>query len=164
MMLPRIFFPYTYNQDTHRGCMKNIILITAACLLGLLSTIGASLPYPILPPLFAAEAANSFNHFLGLPSKLLFGLALTINPLGLLIGSALLGPMSDRYGRRPVLLVTAVGAAIGHAVTACALLLESYPLFIVARFATGLLEGNGSVARALLADRLAGDIRRKALS
>jgi len=63
-----------------------------------------------------------------------------------------------------VLLVTAVGAAIGHAVTAVALLLESYPLFIVARFATGLLEGNGSVARAMLADRLDGDLRRKALS
>jgi DHA1 family tetracycline resistance protein-like MFS transporter len=144
--------------------MKTPLLIGAACLLALLSTIGASLPYPILPPLFAAGASNGLNTFLGLPPKLLFGLALTINPVGLLIGSALLGPMSDRYGRRPVLLITAVGAAIGHAVTACALLMESYPLFIVARFATGLLEGSGSVARALLADRLTGDLRRKALS
>ena len=130
--------------------MKNVILITAACMLALLSTIGASLPYPILPPLFAAEAPNAFNHFLGLPSKLLFGLALTINPLGLLIGSALLGPLSDRYGRRPLLMRTAVGAAIGHAITAWALLIQSYPLFIVARFITGLLEGNGAVARAML--------------
>jgi len=144
--------------------MKNMILITAACLLGLLSTIGASLPYPILPPLFAAESANSFNHFLGLPSKLLFGLALTINPLGLLIGSALLGPLSDRYGRRPLLLYTAIGAGIGHAITAWALLIQSYPLFIVARFITGLLEGNGSVARAMLADQLQGSLRLRAMS
>ncbi|MFM2086369.1 MAG: hypothetical protein RLZZ237_1238 [Pseudomonadota bacterium] len=144
--------------------MKNIILITAACLLALLSTIGASLPYPILPPLFAAEAANSFNHFLGLPSKLLFGLALTINPLGLLIGSALLGPLSDRYGRRPLLMRTAVGAALGHAITAWALVIQSYPLFIVARFITGLLEGNGAVARAMLADQLQGPLRLRAMS
>lgn len=144
--------------------MKNAILITAACLLGLLSTIGASLPYPILPPLFAAEAANDFNHFLGLPSKLLFGLALTINPLGLLIGSALLGPLSDRYGRRPLLLHTALGAGLGHAITAWALLIQSYPLFIVARFITGLLEGNGSVARAMLADQLHGPLRLRAMS
>lgn len=140
------------------------LLIAAACLLGLFSTIGASLPYPILPPLFASGAANGLNTFLGLPPKLLFGLALTINPLGLLIGNILLGPLSDRYGRRPVLLVTALGAAVGHAVTALALVLESYPLFILARFATGLLEGNGAVARAMLADRLEGDLRVRALS
>src|SRR3954468_70861 len=103
------------------------LLIAAACLLGLFSTIGASLPYPILPPLFAAGDTNGLNSFLGLPPKLLFGLALTINPLGLLIGNALLGPLSDRYGRRPVLLLTALGAALGHAITAAALLLESYP-------------------------------------
>ena len=144
--------------------MKNSILITAACLLALLSTIGASLPYPILPPLFAAEAPNAFNNFLGLPSKLLFGLALTINPLGLLIGSALLGPLSDRYGRRPLLMRTAVGAAIGHAITAWALVIQSYPLFIVARFITGLLEGNGAVARAMLADQLQGPLRLRAMS
>jgi DHA1 family tetracycline resistance protein-like MFS transporter len=148
----------------HTCRMHPRLLIAAACLLGLFSTIGASLPYPILPPLFASGAANGLNTFLGLPPKLLFGLALTINPLGLLIGTALMGPLSDRYGRRPVLLVTALGAAIGHAITAVALLLESYPLFIVARFGTGLLEGNGAVARAMLADRLEGDLRVRAMS
>lgn len=140
------------------------LLIAAACLLGLFSTIGASLPYPILPPLFASGASNGLNTFFGLPPKLLFGLALMINPLGLLIGSALMGPLSDRYGRRPVLLITALGAAVGHLITALALVLESYPLFIVARFVTGLLEGNGAVARAMLADRLDGALRVRALS
>ena len=134
------------------------------CLLGLFSTIGASLPYPILPPLFASGASNGLNTFLGLPPKMRFGVALMINPLGLLIGSALMGPLSDRYGRRPVLLATALGTALGHVVTALALVLESYPLFIVARFVTGLLEGNGAVARAVLADRLEGELRVRALS
>jgi DHA1 family tetracycline resistance protein-like MFS transporter len=146
------------------AAMHTRLLIAAACLLGLFSTIGASLPYPILPPLFASGASNGLNTFLGLPPKLLLGLALTINPLGLLIGNALLGPLSDRYGRRPVILITALGAAAGHALTAVGLLLESFPLFILARFATGLLEGNGAVVRAMLADRLEGSVRVRAMS
>jgi len=144
--------------------MKNSLLIGAACLLALLSTVGTSLPYPILPPLFASGVGNGLSVFLGLPPKLLFGIALTVNPVGLLIGAALLGPISDRYGRRPVLLATAFGAAAGHAVTAFALLLENYPLFILARFVTGLMEGNSSVARALLAERLTGPERVRGLS
>jgi MFS family permease len=144
--------------------MHRNLLILSACLLGLLSTVGAALPYPILPPLFAATAHNAFNHYRDLPPKLLFGLALAINPLGLLIGSAVLGPLSDRYGRRPVLLITALTCAAGHALTALALLLQSYPLFIVARFGAGLAEGNAPVARAMLADRLEGPLRLRALA
>jgi len=147
-----------------RPSMKTVLLIASACLLGLLSTTGASLPYPILPPLFAAGTDNALTSFLGLPPKLLFGIALMINPLGLLIGSAMLGPVSDRFVRRRVLLITAVGAAIGHALTAAALVAESYPLFLLARFVTGLLEGNGSIMRAMLAERLTGGLRNHALS
>jgi MFS family permease len=144
--------------------VKTALLIASACLLGLLSTTGASLPYPILPPLFAAGADNALTSFLGLPPKLLFGIALMINPLGLLIGSAVLGPVSDRLGRRRVLLITAIGAAVGHALTAAALVAQSYLLFLIARFVTGLLEGNGSIMRAMLAERLTGGLRNHALS
>ena len=144
--------------------MKNALLIATACLLGLLSTTGASLPYPILPPLFVTGAPDSLTHFLGLPPKLLFALALMVNPVGLLMGTAVLGSLSDRYGRRPLLLVTALGAAIGHVLTAWALASRSYPLFLIARFGTGLLEGHSAIVRAMLADRLQGPIRNHALS
>ncbi|MBP7079813.1 MAG: MFS transporter [Rhodocyclaceae bacterium] len=144
--------------------MKSTPLIIAACLVAFFSTVGAALPYPILAPLFAADAANELNHFLGLPPKLLLGFALAINPLGLLIGATMLGPLSDRYGRRPILLSTSLAAAFGHAITALALVIESYPLFMAARFATGLMEGNDSVARAMLAENLSGNLRVRALA
>ena len=143
---------------------KNALLIATACLLGLLSTTGASLPYPILPPLFVNGAPDSLTNFLGLPPKLLFAVALMVNPVGLLIGTAVLGSLSDRYGRRPLLLLTAAGAALGHVLTAWALASRSYPLFLLARFGTGLLEGQSAIVRAMLAERLEGPIRNHAMS
>ena len=144
--------------------VKSTPLVLAACMVAFFSTVGAALPYPILAPLFAAEVSNNLNHFWDLPPKLLLGFALAINPLGLLIGATFLGPLSDQYGRRPVLLSTSLAAAVGHAITALALVIQSYPLFVVARFATGLMEGNDSVARAMLADNLLGNERVRALS
>jgi MFS family permease len=149
---------------SHARSTNNALLIASACLLGLLSTTGASLPYPILAPLFGGGAGSALTSFLGLPSKLLLGIALMVNPLGLLIGSAVLGAVSDRFGRRRMLLATAIGAALGHALTAAALVVESYPLFLLARFATGLLEGNGAIMRGMLAERLTGGLRNHALS
>jgi MFS family permease len=146
--------------------VKNALLIATACLLGLLSTTGASLPYPILPPLFVHGAADGLTNFLGLPPKLLFSVALLVNPVGLLLGTAVLGSLSDRYGRRPLLLVTAAGAALGHVLTAWALASGSYPLFLLARFGTGLLEGHSAIVRAMLAERLQSQpvLRNHALS
>ncbi|WP_296949658.1 MFS transporter [uncultured Massilia sp.] len=143
---------------------KNALLIATACLLGLLSTTGASLPYPILPPLFVQGAPDGLTRFMGLPPKLLFAVALMVNPVGLLLGTAVLGSLSDRYGRRPLLLLTAAGAALGHVLSAWALTSRSYPLFLLARFGTGLLEGQSAIVRAMLAERLQGPIRNHAMS
>lgn len=143
--------------------MKNGLLIASACLLSLLSTIGASLAYPLLPPLFAG-APDALDSWAGLPPKLLFGIALMVNPVGMLLGSAVLGSWSDALGRRRILMLTTVGAAAGHLLTAYALLVQSYPLLVAARFFTGILEGNGAILRALLAERLAGPLRNHALS
>lgn len=144
--------------------MNERLLIATLCGLGLLSTVGASLPYPMLAPLFADGNVNGLNSFLGLPPKLLLGIALMINPVGLLIGSAILGPLSDGFGRRRALLLTTAGAALGHLLTAVAMVMESYLLFLAARFFTGLLEGNGAVMRALVIERIKGPLRNHALS
>jgi DHA1 family tetracycline resistance protein-like MFS transporter len=127
-------------------------IVAAVCLLAMISTIGISMPYPILAPIFVAGAVDAFTHFAGLPPSVLMGFALAANPLGILIGSLFSGPLSDRYGRRAVLAVTLVATLAGHLLTAAALVARSYPLFVLARFATGLVESNVAVARALLAD------------
>ena len=127
-------------------------ILAAVCLLGLMSTVGVSMPYPILAPIFIGGAADGFTHFGGLEPSVLMGIALATNPLGILIGSLFSGPLSDRHGRRVVLAVTLVSTLAGHLLTAFALVVRNYPLFALARFATGLVESNTAVARAMLAD------------
>ena len=127
-------------------------ILAAVCLLGLMSTIGVSMPYPILAPIFVGGAADGFTHFAGLPPSVLMGIALAVNPLGILVGSLVAGPMSDRHGRRLVLAVTLVATLAGHLLTAWALVLRNYPLFALARFGTGLVESDTAVARAMVAD------------
>ncbi|HEY8975236.1 MAG TPA: MFS transporter [Burkholderiaceae bacterium] len=127
-------------------------ILAAVCLLGLMSTVGVSMPYPILAPIFIGGTADDFTHFGGLQPSVLMGIALAANPLGILIGSLFSGPLSDRHGRRVVLAVTLVATLAGHLLTAFALVVRDYPLFALARFATGLVESNTAVARAMLAD------------
>ena len=127
-------------------------ILAAVCLLGLMSTVGVAMPYPILAPIFVGGPVDGFTHFGGLPPAVLMGIALATNPLGILIGSLVTGPMSDRHGRRLVLGVTLLATMAGHLLTAAALVARNYPLFVLARFATGLVESNTAVARAMLAD------------
>jgi MFS family permease len=124
-----------------------------------MSTVGVAMPYPILAPIFFGGPADAFTRFAGLQPSVLMGMALAANPLGILIGSLVAGPMSDRHGRRLVLAVTLVATLAGHLLTAWALVLRNYPLFALARFGTGLVESNTAVARAVVAD-LHGQIDR----
>lgn len=127
-------------------------VLLAICALSLMSTVGMALPYPILAPIFVGGPVDDFTHFAGLDPRLLMGLALAANPLGILIGNLFIGPLSDRHGRRRVLAVTITATLLSYGLTAFALGQRWYLLFVLARFITGLTEGNVAVARALLAD------------
>lgn len=121
-------------------------------LVAFLSCAGIALPYPILAPLFIDAAPTDFNNFLGTSPELLLGVALAIYPLGVFLGGATIGALSDIHGRKKVLLITLAISVVGYMFSAYAISTESYVLFLVSRFATGLCEGNVSIARAIALD------------
>src|SRR5438128_1099129 len=65
------------------------------------------------------------------------------------VATALLGRLSDRIGRRPILLTTMVFNAAGYVLFALA---PSYALLFVARVISGFASGNISAAQAYVAD------------
>jgi AAHS family 4-hydroxybenzoate transporter-like MFS transporter len=76
-----------------------------------------------------------------------FGLALSAVVIGLTLGSGLLGPLADRYGRRTLLVVTLAAAGFATALTATA---TTPAQFVVWRLLTGLALGAGLPACAAL--------------
>ena len=116
----------TAHQTAQQPYQHPQLVLLTICLIALFSVAGLALPYPILAPIFASDVLTPFNHWLGLDPTLLFGIALAASPLGILIGSAVLGAMSDIYGRRPVLLGSLLLALVGYALSALAIAAEQY--------------------------------------
>ena len=134
-------------------------------LVSLLGTAGIALPYPVLSPFFLdPDSGNALTQFLGLPPKLLLGFILALYPLGILIGSSFIGALSDIYGRKGVLIISLILAALGYTLTGYAVALESYPLFAFARFITGICEGNIAISRAIALDLHPAINRTRAIS
>ncbi|HXV85871.1 MAG TPA: MFS transporter, partial [Gemmatimonadales bacterium] len=78
-----------------------------------------------------------------------FGALIGVYSLMQFVATTMLGRLSDRVGRRPVLLLSILFSVAGHLVFAFA---GSYPVLFLARTVSGFSAGNISVAQAYIAD------------
>jgi|TARA_R110000744_G_scaffold15611_1_gene43364 predicted MFS family arabinose efflux permease len=117
----------------------------------LFSCAGIALPYPVLAPIFLNEI-SPLTTFADLPGKISLGIILAIYPLGVILGSSVLGAASGLYGRKKTLLITLVLTIIGYVLSALAVVAESFLMLIFARFITGIFSGNISIAKAIAVD------------
>jgi MFS transporter, DHA1 family, tetracycline resistance protein len=101
--------------------------------------IGFGIIIPLLP--FYAEKFGA--------SPLVIGLLFAIYSLCQLAAAPVLGDLSDRWGRRPVLVISLVGTVVSFAMLALA---QSVVMLFLARIVDGLSGGNISTARAYVAD------------
>src|SRR6202034_778833 len=84
--------------------------------------------------------------------SLVLGVLLALYPLGQFLGSPVLGALSDRFGRRPILIASLSTTTILYVGIAGALVIRSLPLLIVACFTAGLSESNIVLAQSAIAD------------
>ena len=122
------------NKDTSAALTILLGILIA------LSALGTDLYVPALPDVAASFAAPVSAA----------QLTLTTYFLGLAAGQLIWGPLSDRYGRRPVLLAA---LALMLAVTAAAPFMPSIGALIAARLVQGLgMSGGVVVARSIVRD------------
>ena len=103
--------------------------------------VGFGIVIPVLP--FYAEG-TIFN-----ATPRTVGLLFASYSIMQLIFSPILGGLSDRYGRRPVLLISIIGTGIGFLVLGFA---QSLSMLFVGRILDGITGGNISTAQAYIAD------------
>ena len=105
----------------------------------LIDMLGFSLILPLLPYYATTFGAGTIET----------GLLIGSYALAQLIGSPLLGRLSDRFGRRPILLVSVFGTFVGFLLMGFA---NSLWMLFVARILDGVTGGNISVAQAYISD------------
>jgi DHA1 family tetracycline resistance protein-like MFS transporter len=101
--------------------------------------LGFSLILPLLPYLARDFQASDFQT----------GLLVAVYAAASLVGSPFLGRLSDRYGRRPLLLVSIAGTVVGFVILALA---NNLWMLFLARIIDGLTAGNISIAQAYISD------------
>lgn len=124
--------------------------------------IGISIPFPTMimifldaqSPFMQAGTAHEWRNFVT-------GCGLATYPLMQAFGSPLVGQLSDRYGRKKVLLISMSIAALAYALTSFAVLSGVLLLFFVGRMICGLVQGNIAIAMSTAGDLSSGATKKK---
>jgi DHA1 family tetracycline resistance protein-like MFS transporter len=113
--------------------------LSAIFLIVFIDLLGFGLILPLLP--YYAESFGA--------SDTLIGLLVASYAAAQLLGAPLLGRLSDRFGRRPILLVSLFGTLVSFLLLGFA---RTLVVLFIARTFDGLTGGNISVAQAYIAD------------
>ncbi len=129
-----------------------------------LDLLGIGILIPIVPQLLA----NPESVFYLLPAGwsveqgyLLLGLLVMVFPLMQFVATPILGELSDRFGRKPVLLFSLMGTCASYVLFALGIILRNLPLLFVSRALDGFTGGNIAVAQAAISDTTPPEHRAK---
>jgi len=127
---------------------KPLVVIFTAIVL---DAVGIGLIFPILPSLLQEVThADKVAQYIGIMTALYAAMQFVFAPV--------LGALSDRLGRRPVLLISLGGAAINYLVLAFA---PNLWMLLIGRAIAGLTSANVSVATAYVTDISAPEMRAR---
>ena len=119
--------------------MKNNKSLMTIFLIVFIDLLGFGIILPLLP--YIAEKYSA--------GPLQIGLLTATYSFFQLIASPILGRLSDRYGRKKLLIISQLGSALGYLILGLA---GNLPLLFLSRIIDGITGGNISIAQAYIAD------------
>lgn len=131
---------------------KNLTIVLSTIFLDVL---GYSLLIPVLPLILLTPASSFYLFPSGFDysqAVLIYGLLVGIFPVFSFYFAPILGQLSDKYGRRKVLLGTLAGTTLSYAMLSVGILFQNLLLIFLARILGGIFGGNISVANTVISD------------
>ena len=133
---------------------KNPLLVVFLTIF--LDMLGFGILIPIIPQLFSNPESKYFllndYHLTLRQGAYLVGLLTAAYPIAQFFATPILGQLSDKYGRRPILLISLAGTCVSYILFAYGLHIHSLGLLFFSRIFDGLTGGNIAVAQAVIAD------------
>lgn len=133
-------------------------------LLSFVNVVGFSILIPILPEMVQQYVATKYL-------SIAYGAILSSYAFSQFLAAPLLGSLSDRYGRKPILVLSQVGTIISWLIFTLAYFAHGRIVFgwlpvplliiIISRIADGITGGNISVAQAWVSDSTVKEERTK---
>ena len=115
--------------------------------------VGYSLMITVFTPLILNDTGDLLPADTSTATRtLVLGALLSLYPLAQFVGSPIMGALSDRFGRRRVLLISLVASTACYALIGLALEIHSLALLMGACLLAGLGEANIAIAQSAIAD------------
>lgn len=120
-----------------------------------LDMLGIGILIPVIPMLFTDPSSPYFvvqSAFLTQYAYVMMGLLLATYPLAQFFAAPILGQLSDKYGRKKILIFSQAGTSLGYLLFALGVVFSSLPILFISRIIDGFTGGNIAVAQAAIAD------------
>jgi DHA1 family tetracycline resistance protein-like MFS transporter len=124
--------------------------------------LGIGIIIPVIPAVFFEEGSQFFNGQYSKDTiKVFYTLLLACYPFMQLFGAPILGALSDKYGRKPILVIALIGTFIGYLLFAYAIVTRNLWLLFFSRMLPGFTGGNISIIMSSIADVSDADSRTR---
>jgi DHA1 family tetracycline resistance protein-like MFS transporter len=129
---------------------KTILIIFITVFLDML---GVTIVIPVIPALFFEPDTLFFASSVSIDERsIIYGFLVAAFPFMQFFGAPILGTLSDRYGRKPILSLSLIGTFAGYMLFAYSILTHNLWLLFVSRMIPGFMGGNISIIMSSIAD------------